>query len=245
MKSSDDAQQFIRKITSSDFGITGLHAVLCEFDENQLDDSDFERLSVYQPDNIKRAVRKRRADYLAGRCCAASALQAFGRSDSYDVLSGPSREPLWPDGVAGSITHSGQLAAAIVGSNTKFSGLGIDIERVVKHSVAKQLSQRVLTPTEAEWVNQSHTESELLFTSIFGIKEAFFKAAFPCVGRYFGFSAISVDSFTLEQCGRGEQARFRVNQDLATGLKKGQMLDAQVERLPNDQIRALVVIQNG
>ena len=57
---------------------------------------------------LSNAGRKRKAEHLAGRIAAAHALP-----DHTVPGIGPSGEPLWPEGVSGSITHSGTQAMAV------------------------------------------------------------------------------------------------------------------------------------
>src|SRR5690242_4153856 len=62
---------------------------------------------------IQGAVEARRREFATGRHCARQALAALG-VPATPLLSGGHREPLWPAGVVGSITHcTGYRAAAV------------------------------------------------------------------------------------------------------------------------------------
>lgn len=52
---------------------------------------------------VARAVPKRRDEYAAGRNCARAALARLGVHD-FALLAGSAREPIWPEGVIGSMT---------------------------------------------------------------------------------------------------------------------------------------------
>ena len=61
---------------------------------------------------VARAVDKRRREFAAGRACARRALEQLGLPAS-PILAGPRREPLWPPGVVGALTHCRGIAAII------------------------------------------------------------------------------------------------------------------------------------
>jgi 4'-phosphopantetheinyl transferase EntD len=76
---------------------------------------------------IARAVPRRRAEFTTGRACARRALAELGVAPAA-ILSGDRREPLWPDGVVGAITHCAGFRAAAVGRATDYRSIGIDAE---------------------------------------------------------------------------------------------------------------------
>jgi 4'-phosphopantetheinyl transferase EntD len=82
------------------------------------------------PASIRRAVRRRQIAWIGGRLCAERSLQLLGLL-SHSVPRGPGGEPIWPQGVAGSITHTELSAHAVVVRRTDGAGIGIDSERVV------------------------------------------------------------------------------------------------------------------
>lgn len=73
------------------------------------------------------AVAKRQREFVGGRLCAHRALELAGFERS-PVLRGPGREPVWPPGVVGSITHCTGYAAAVAAPMDEYSSLGIDAE---------------------------------------------------------------------------------------------------------------------
>jgi 4'-phosphopantetheinyl transferase EntD len=75
---------------------------------------------------IRSAASSRREEFLTGRWCARDALSKLGVPAS-PILVGCRREPLWPHGVVGTITHGAGLAAAVVGRVDRWWGIGIDI----------------------------------------------------------------------------------------------------------------------
>ena len=61
------------------------------------------------------------------RTCARIALGRLGLPPA-PLLSGPKREPLWPDGVVGSITHCDGYRAVAVARADQLASIGIDAE---------------------------------------------------------------------------------------------------------------------
>ena len=73
------------------------------------------------------AIEKRRREFATGRMCAHSALQQLGYPAGA-ILRGSRGEPLWPEGVVGSITHCDGYRAAAVARSQEIVTLGIDAE---------------------------------------------------------------------------------------------------------------------
>ncbi len=76
---------------------------------------------------VSSATARRRREFAAGRACAHAGLQALGAGDG-PIGMGSAREPLWPPGVVGSISHAGTVAGAAVGRDADAWSLGLDIE---------------------------------------------------------------------------------------------------------------------
>ena len=76
---------------------------------------------------ITDAVNGRRREFVTARRCARQALTALGLPATA-IPAGPDRQPQWPSGVAGSITHCPGYRAAAVAMGTEVASLGIDAE---------------------------------------------------------------------------------------------------------------------
>ncbi len=62
---------------------------------------------------VEQAVEKRRREFVTARRCAREALGKLGFAP-VPIGAGPRREPVWPVGMAGTITHcDGYRAAAV------------------------------------------------------------------------------------------------------------------------------------
>ena len=182
------------------FAGTSIPAVqLLRFDADTFAASAFARVGILRPPGIARSVQKRQADYFYGRLAARLAL-ANGHFKRADIGTGPNREPLWPNDVVGSITHSNGFAAATVAQAARLGGIGIDIEAAISASVAHSIERQIVSRRECE-VLRLHPglPYALAVTLVFSAKESFFKALFGTVGNYFGFDAIALESIDLEE----------------------------------------------
>lgn len=125
------------------------------------------------------AVYVRRREFAAGRSCARRALAGLGVL-GYAVLAGPRREPVWPRGVVGSITHCAGYCAAVVAPDNKLAAVGIDA------AVNSQLPEEVLALTciEHELESAGSLPNADTATLVFSAKESVFKAWYPLTGRW-------------------------------------------------------------
>jgi 4'-phosphopantetheinyl transferase EntD len=135
---------------------------------------------------IAKAVEKRRREFITARRCAREALARLGHAP-VPIHAGPKREPLWPAGVVGSITHTIGFRAAAVAPQSVFASIGIDTE------------QNALLPDGVEETITVSREPEMLaaltrsFPAIqwgrllFSAKESVYKAWYPLTGRWLGF----------------------------------------------------------
>jgi enterobactin synthetase component D / holo-[acyl-carrier protein] synthase len=133
---------------------------------------------------VAKAVGKRRAEFTTVRTCARIALSELGVPPT-PVLSGPKREPLWPAGIVGSITHCDGYRAAAVARSSRWASIGIDAE---PHTALPDgILDRVSGPAERERLGRLppgvHWD-RLLFSA----KESVYKTWFPLAGRWLGFT---------------------------------------------------------
>jgi 4'-phosphopantetheinyl transferase EntD len=135
------------------------------------------------------AVELRRLTFRLGRSAAHRALAAIGK-DTGPILAGENREPLWPPGVCGSISHTIDTGVALVAPSSHTDGVGIDIEQ---QRTAPELETQVPRPEERRWLDTlPENERRAQLFALFSAKESIFKAFYPSVGSFFGFSAASL-----------------------------------------------------
>ncbi|MDX1822774.1 MAG: 4'-phosphopantetheinyl transferase superfamily protein [Paracoccaceae bacterium] len=138
---------------------------------------------------VARAVPKRRDEFIAGRAVARLAMARLGLPP-HPIPAAPDRSPVWPDGVTGSISHTGGICAAVL-SRDPAHPLGLDIEEAA--ALDADLWPLVLTPAELARLDHSPAvQRGLMAKRIFGVKEAAYKAQFPLTGAVIGFQALEV-----------------------------------------------------
>lgn len=141
-------------------------------------------------DIVKSSSAKRIKEFSAGRICAKHALLAFNITGQ-PILSGQMREPVWPEGIVGSISHCHDLAAAVLARNKTCNAIGIDVEKAKK--LKYNFSRYVCTETEKKWLaKQDHSKYDLLLTLIFSCKESVYKAFYHLTHTRLGFKDCTV-----------------------------------------------------
>ena len=129
----------------------------------------------------------RKEHYRSGRICAGEVLSKLGTRGQPVLRDPQTREPLWPEGISGAITHSGNWAAAAAGKSSDVSGIGIDLEDL-ERQVDSRISRHVCIPEEQKWLQECGEDClEQNLKIIFSAKESIFKAFFPYTRTYLHF----------------------------------------------------------
>lgn len=186
----------------------------CSFDKNLFTEEAIRQIGLTLPQSLNSAVQKRKAEYAAGRFCARKALAQLGYSLDEDIRVGANREPLWPLGYVGSITHTHGYASAVVASLNKIRAVGIDSESWIDPERADNISRQILTSREnfAEYRHLFESPGQYL-TCVFSAKESLFKCLFPLVNRFFDFHAAVITPLSAGSKACGE-FRFELLEDL-------------------------------
>ncbi|MCS2158146.1 enterobactin synthase subunit EntD [Scandinavium sp. H11S7] len=116
------------------------------------------------------AGKKRKTEHLAGRLAAFYALQQHGFR--YIPAIGDNRQPLWPNGWYGSISHSGTTALAVVSREP----VGVDLETVCRTEVCEEIADSIISPEEHTLLKNSGLPFPLALTLAFSAKESVYKA---------------------------------------------------------------------
>ncbi|NME38881.1 enterobactin synthase subunit EntD [Enterobacter asburiae] len=172
----------------STFSLAGHTVHHVTFDPTTFTDADLLWLPHHA--ELSNAGRKRKAEHLAGRIAAAHALPARTVPGI-----GPSGEPLWPEGVSGSITHSGTQAMAVVVRHQD-ALVGIDCEAILAEREAREIQDGIVDAQEAMCLTRSGYPFALALTLAFSAKESLFKALFPQVKIFMGFEWARVTEVT-------------------------------------------------
>jgi enterobactin synthetase component D len=193
---------------------------LTPFVTQSFDSARFASEGIFYPPEIARSVVKRQAEYFHGRLCARHALQAMGIT-GHIIINGRMREPLWPAGVIGSITHSVNYAAAVAVEIGGDKGIGIDIENVVDATAREAVLATAINRHEYGLLSGvAGLPADHCLTLAFSIKESFFKASFGTVGRYFDFDAVTLTEIDPVR----KTLSLHVNHTLCPLIQRGQQI---------------------
>jgi 4'-phosphopantetheinyl transferase EntD len=137
------------------------------------------------------AVESRRREFVTARWCAHRALTGLGL-DPAPILRGAKREPLWPNGIVGSITHCRGYRAAAVAHCRDMLTIGIDAEP--DEPLPLEISRRIFCAEEREWLARAPIGINW-GRVIFSAKESIYKAWYPLTGRWLGFddAVVAID----------------------------------------------------
>ena len=145
------------------------------------------------PLTLERAIPKRQRQFRAGRYCAMKAMEALDpRFAAQQVGRAASGAPLWPDGVTGSITHTDDFVSAAVARTTDAIALGIDTERIMSESQARDVGRMVAWPVEVAYARAAGMTRLEALTLVFSAKESMFKTLHPMVGQFFDFRDVRI-----------------------------------------------------
>jgi 4'-phosphopantetheinyl transferase EntD len=140
---------------------------------------------------VRQVAPRRLKDYAAGRECARLALRQLG-VEGFALLPGASRRPLWPAGVAGSITHTRGCCIAAVARTREVRSLGVDAE--VVEAVHEELWPRICCREELAWLErQEPGQRPLLAALLFAAKESFYKCQHALTDEWLGFEDVRVE----------------------------------------------------
>ncbi|MGE0789114.1 MAG: 4'-phosphopantetheinyl transferase [Sandaracinaceae bacterium] len=139
---------------------------------------------------IQRASPKRQREFATARALARGALGELGVS-GFEILNGEDRAPIWPEWIAGSITHCDTRALVALAERPTVGTFGIDAEH--RAELKPDLWRMTLLASEIAWL-ESRAEGErgLLALVLFSAKEALYKAQYPRSREFMGFHALEV-----------------------------------------------------
>lgn len=144
---------------------------------------------------IPDAVTKRYREFTAGRLCARKVLKKLG-VDNFPLLVGDSRQPLWPPGVVGSISHCYDNCVVAATKDTHIAGLGIDVEDSA--TLEAGIKSLICRKSEEQWVSGvSKPDCVDWAKIIFSAKESVYKCLFPLKNIYMDFREVEIE-FDLE-----------------------------------------------
>ncbi|WP_156894913.1 4'-phosphopantetheinyl transferase family protein [Janthinobacterium sp. 1_2014MBL_MicDiv] len=206
----------VRRWSMAVHGHGALSVFLTRVEQGLFDAAWFASEALDCPPQIAASVPRRQAEFFHGRLCARAALLQHGLSCG-DVPIGRSREPLWPPGIIGSITHNQVLAAATVLPLGPYRGAGIDIESVMTAESWRGMIDIVLSDAEIVRMRaMAHAAPfSVLMALVFSAKESFYKAMFSTVKRFLDFNTIVLTDIDTRQ----RTLSFRIADPLCAQLQ--------------------------
>lgn len=176
--------------------------------------------TIVLPPSLHGAVDKRRREFIAGRACARDAIRIIAPELAEQAVSiGNNREPLWPRGLVGALTHSHGFVAAAVGRAADYRGLGLDSERIIEAELAASVAEMVATPEELAAIERAtRLPTAVALTLLFSAKESIFKCLYPLVGRYFDFLDAELQAADVPSSTFAATLRVDLSPELRRGL---------------------------
>lgn len=139
---------------------------------------------------VEQVTAARAREFGAGRAAARAAMEMLGHAPR-PVLQGEDRAPVWPVGLAGSITHTDRACLAVVTDAPEIAALGLDLETSTPLEPA--LWQEICTPAEVSWLASLGPSQRGHFAKlIFSAKEAVYKAQYQISRSLLDFQAVSL-----------------------------------------------------
>lgn len=174
---------------------------------------------------VAEATPRVRAKFAAGRSAARQAMAALGISPSA-IGRGIQGEPLFPNGVIGSISHTPRFSVALVGKGAGYRSLGVDLddERRLGDAAALEFSWENEVSRISRALGLGRAEAQ---NFAFSAKEAIFKCQY----------SLTLDAELKAHQARLRQARpcaqdFRVSGWRATAATAAVLAAIRVRRIP-------------
>jgi len=111
--------------------------------------------------------------------------------DCDTILAGKNREPLWPKGCIGSISHTRNVSVATAAQTEDIRALGVDIESA--QGLTREEWRLVLQDDEILELEGLGSSAYRLAMLAFSAKETVFKLQYPCTERYVDFREAKIE----------------------------------------------------
>ena len=167
----------------------------------------------------QKMAEKRYAEFIHGRHTARLALQQIG-CPQVAIGKGKSREPLWPQHIVGSISHTLHYAAAAITVQNKYLGVGVDMEP--SKQLEEKLFESICRPEELALFaqerltpRQAGERAKLLFS----IKESIYKCLWPSVKSFIDFTEMQIELNESEQSYKAIPHTHKVSADFVRRLE--------------------------
>ncbi len=154
-------------------------------------DAAIRLLSTREAAALTNVVEKRKREFATARGLVREGLERFFGIRGFDLLNAEDRRPIWPEGIAGSISHSkSRVWVALVDSG--FGTVGIDGEG--RNELKRSLWHLTLRDEEIAYLEtlEASVRGRRALT-LFCAKEALYKAQYPYSKSMMSFMSVRVD----------------------------------------------------
>lgn len=183
--------------------------------------------------HVGHASDQRRGEFAAGRVCARAGLRELGVDPDRPLVAAADRSPQWPEGIIGSISHTGAYCVAVVArADGSDGGLGVDAEQLGR--VTDRLHRTIFTDGERAWLDRlGARDRSHAATMLFSAKEAFYKAQHPLTRSWVGFKDVAAshgtDGLLLRPAGDLEALRRLVWPQPVSSTRRDDIVVTAVE----------------
>jgi enterobactin synthetase component D len=184
-------------------------------------DELFNEFNILFPESLSKAVPKRKAEFLAGRIIVRETMKIMALP-MIDIPIGMNRSPRWPQGVAGSISHSNNQVFCLL--SKKNNGIGIDYEEIIPGEDAVDIQRSIVSKKEVSLFSEVNSDYNKLLTLAFSAKESLFKALYFSVRKYFYFLDATIISFQDKSSDDNSSLlslTLEINIDLNENIRRG------------------------
>ncbi|WP_200419815.1 4'-phosphopantetheinyl transferase [Streptomyces sp. Y2F8-2] len=155
-------------------------------------------------------------EFAAGRTCARRAMRALGLPAA-PVLIGAHREPVWPRGIVGSITHCPGYCAAAVALERDLAAVGIDAEP--HKALPAGVLEAISAPAERTAVEDLPSGPFCWDRVLFSAKESIYKAWFTLTHAWLDYTDVFVTVHSSDGSFHGRLVeRAAADERVPTGL---------------------------
>ena len=104
---------------------------------------------------------------------------------------GKNREPIWPPGIVGSISHTERYCGVAVGKKNKIDSLGLDVEHAGK--IKEDCWKLIFTRNELAWISSlSKDRWKENATLLFSAKECLYKCQYTISKKWLDFHDVTI-----------------------------------------------------
>ncbi|MGX1853811.1 4'-phosphopantetheinyl transferase superfamily protein [Streptomyces sp. NBC_01456] len=136
---------------------------------------------------VAKAVPQRQKEFGTVRGCARNALAELGFAPA-PLLPGPRREPQWPAGIVGAMTHCTGYRAAAVARSAEVRTIGLDAEPHLPVNDPGVVDLVTRPAERAQLTRLAAVQPEVCWDRlIFSAKESVYKAWYPLTRRWLDF----------------------------------------------------------